>query len=205
VERRRTPGRAAGLAWNVDGERVGCALPPGIRWVQTLVACLMRGLVFCPVPPGHPSSTEPRALLDETGALSVRPCSREPDERGLVVRFEDGRAWIADHLDAVIASVPVPRVGARILSKAPWSDPSGLAGAVWLALTCGGELHVGLTDEELHRLAPDVISARPGDLRDVLDAVPTTSAGLAVIAGTLTGDDAEAARQRAWTVASLSF
>lgn len=187
------------------GERVGCALPPGIRWVQTLVACLMRGLVFCPVSPGHPSPTEPRALLDETGALALRPCDRPPDERGLVVRFEDGRAWTADQLDAFITSVPMPRVGARIVSEAPWSDPSGLAGAVWVALACGGELHVGLTDEELHRLAPDVICARPGHLRQTLDAVPTASTGLSVIAGTPTGDDAEAARQRGWTVASLAF
>lgn len=53
------------------GSCVGCALPPGVRWTQTFVACLMRGAVFCPLPPGSPPEGRACAHLDVTGHLTV--------------------------------------------------------------------------------------------------------------------------------------
>jgi hypothetical protein len=187
------------------GERVGCALPPGVRWTQTLVGCLMRGLVFCPTEPGHAPGAEPRALIDETGAFSKRPCDRAPDAGGVLVRFEDGRSFSADQLDALIADVPTPRSGARIASEAPWTTPAGFVGAVWFSLSYGGELHVGLTDEELYRLGPEVVCVHPGALPSMLESLPTAVSGLAVIGGAALPGDLEAASRRGWTVAPLTF
>ncbi|MDX2011088.1 MAG: AMP-binding protein [Myxococcaceae bacterium] len=187
------------------GERVGCALPPGVRWAQTLVACLMRGLVFCPQRPGQPSASAPRALIDETGAFSKRPCERAPDDGGVLVRFDETLAWSADQLDALIADVPTPRPGARIASDASWVEPTGLVGAVWFSLSYGGELHVGLTDEELHRLGPEVVCARAGRLPELLESLPTAVSGLAVIGPAPSSVDVDAAKRRGWALASLPF
>lgn len=75
-----------------------------------------------------------------------------------VVSLREGRTWTLDALDGVTMQLTERhqvRAGARLVSEAPWWEPSGLC-AAWLGLSLGCEVHVGLNDEELHRLGPDV-------------------------------------------------
>lgn len=185
------------------GTQVGCALPPGIRWVQTFMGCLMRRVTFWPVAPGA-SPANLRAFIDGAGRLTTGESSR-PLTAGEAVT--DGTtSWNTDALDAVLSafgSIPLPRSGARIVSEAPWWEPGGLASAVWLGLSVGAELHVGVTDEEVHRLGPDVVVARPGRLAGLLDWAPPSPRGLAVIAGDPHDDDRSLAGRRGWQLLGL--
>jgi len=190
----------AGVA---PGDRLSCSHAPGIRWAQALVGCLMRGVVFCPNAPGAPARAEARAHLDALGALSV---SKERPQRvagPAALTFADGVTWSHDTLEGLSGSdLPSPRVGARMCSEAPWWEPAGVA-TLWLGLTAGVEFHVGLTDEAVHRLGPEVVTCRPGRLSSLLDWVPVAPKGVAVIGGLPTAEDQRAAEQKGWQLASF--
>jgi hypothetical protein len=187
------------------GDRVGCALPPGVRWAQTFVACLMRRLVFAPVGPGQRPGALLRALIDESGVIS-RSAEHPRRVEGPAAVSLGARTWTLDALEALSAGFGQhhPRAGARLVCESPWWEPGGLVGA-WLGLSAGCELHVGVTDDELHRLGPDLVCARPGRLSRVLDWAPSSPVGLAVIAGAALPADQAAADQKQWKLVSLAL
>lgn len=200
--------RVAGLLASAGiepGDRVGCAVPPGIRWVQTFIACLMRGATFCPVGASGRPATGLRGLVDEKGAftLGLGEAVRAP---GRAVCFPDGRSWSADDLDGLLGAfgeVPLPRNGARLCSEVPWWEPAGFACATWLGLSVGAELHLGLTDDEVHRLGPDVLVCRPGRLAVLLEAVPPSSRGLVVVPGAAEAGDLLLAAKHQWQLLAV--
>jgi hypothetical protein len=192
---------AAAHLERADG--LSCALVPGARWAQTLLGALMRGLVFCPVLPGAAQAAQSRAHLDALGTLTVSGQRSTSTEGPAAIAFADGRRWSLEELDGLASGdVPLPRSGARMCSEAPWWEPTGVA-TLWLALTSGAELHVGATGDELHRLGPEVLTARPGRLSELLEWVPVSPKGLAVIGGIPTPDDERMAHRRGWQL--LSF
>ncbi|MDP1919342.1 MAG: hypothetical protein Q8L14_24035 [Myxococcales bacterium] len=187
------------------GDRLSCALAPGARWAQTLLGALMRGVVFCPVVPGAAPSPDTRAHVDALGALTLSSNHPRALDGPAAVIFSDGRLWSLDALDSLASGdVPLPRSGARMCSEAPWWEPTGVA-TLWLALTAGAELHVGATGDELHRLGPDVLTARPGRLTQVLEWAPIAPKGVAVIGGAPTLDDERVAAQRGWPLLSFAL
>lgn len=187
------------------GDRLSCALPPGARWAQTLLGALMRGVVFCPVVPGAAPAPSARAHLDALGTLTSTGDRPPALEGPASIIFPDGRLWSLDALDGVATgNVPLPRSGARLCSEAPWWEPTGVA-TLWLALTAGAELHLGLTGDELHRLGPELLAARPGRLAALLDWAPVSPKGLAVIGGSPTPDDERAAERRGWQLLSFAL
>lgn len=185
------------------GDVVSCSLPPGARWAQTLVACLMRGHVFLPVAPGAPSLPYSRGHVDTLGQLHVRVAPTAPFAADPLVSFADGRAWTATTLEDTLTSAfrdaALPRAGARLLVQQPWWEPGGFLG-VWLGLLVGAEVHTGVLDDEMHLLGPDVVVTAPGALEASLLWAPRTMMGTAVITGEPTEADMHGAANRGWRV-----
>ncbi len=125
---------------------------------------------------------------------------------GTAVCFADGQTLSVGALDATLdgfGATPRPRNGARICSEAPWWEPVGLLGGVWLGLSCGAELHVGLTDEESHRLGPEAVAVRPQRVAATLAWLPTSIPGVVVMTSEPTPDDRDAAARRGWPLVLL--
>ncbi|MBL8941431.1 MAG: hypothetical protein JNM69_43195 [Archangium sp.] len=191
----------------VSGDRFGCALPPGIRWAQTFIACLMRGVVFAPIPPGQKPGVGLRALVDESGNFTMATEAPPRLQGPGAVSLREGRTWTLDALDGVTTQLTERqhvRAGARLVSEAPWWEPSGLC-AAWLGLSLGAELHVGLSDEELHRLGPDVVCARSGHVERLMNWVPAAPTGLLVVNGEASAADRAIADRRGWKLVSLAL
>lgn len=183
------------------GEAVSCALPIGIRWVQSLIACEMRRQRFVPLLPGSPAGPS-RGHLTLAGALELTAPARADDrDPSHLVEFADGRAWSTGGLDELVENAfeegALPRAGSRLVTTLPWWEPAGFVG-VWLGLVMGAELHVGVAEEELHLLGPDVVVCAPGGLEPLLSWVPRTITGTAVVIGEPSELDMRVVGARGW-------
>lgn len=188
-------------------EVVSCALPPGARWAQTLIACLMRDHVFLPVAPGASPLPYSRAHVDALGHLETKPAPAAPFATDPLVAFLDGRAWTAQAVEEVLTTAfqdaALPRAGARLVVNQPWWEPGGFLG-LWLGLFVGAEVHTGVTDDEVHLLGPDVMVTAPGTLESQLVWAPRSMMGTAVITGDPSEADMRAAEKRGWRVVPVT-
>ncbi len=182
------------------GQTVSCALPAGIRWVQALIACEMRKQLFLPLPPGSPAPKS-RGHLNLAGALEVGASLEAARDATHLVEFPSGLGWSTDALDALVENAfedgALPRAGSRMVTTLPWWEPAGFVG-VWLGLVMGAELHIGVAEEELHLLGPDVVVCAPGGLEPLLSWVPRTITGTAVVVGSPTDEDMRVVGARGW-------
>lgn len=190
------------------GDTVGCALTPGIRWVQTLIACDMRRQIFAPLVPGA-AAGKTRAHLSLTGELEVpTPSDGPPSEVEHLVQFAEGATWSTVALDSAIERSfeegALPRAGSRMVMRLPWSQPAGFFG-LWLGLVMGAEVHVGVLEEELHLLGPEVIVTEPGGVEPLLSWVPRTVTGTAVVIGSPEELDMRTVTSRGWRIVPVSL
>lgn len=196
------------------GARLAVALPPGIRWVQVMVACLLREVVFEPLPPGTaapPPGAHAFVAVDGTLTAQEAPPSSLPDADPVTWRFADGAALRASDL-ALATEAWTPtlfrRPQVRLLAQAPWHRPTGALACVWLGLCAGAELHVGLGPGDAQALSltgawPDVVVVEDDALARLLAWLPMSTQGIALVQKEPAASAREKAEARGWRVLSL--
>ncbi len=197
------------------GALLAVALPPGIRWVQVMVACLMREVVFEPLPPGTAAPpVEAHAFVAVDGTLTPqhgRPAPL-PSADPVTWRFDDGTAVRASELALATEAwtgTLFRRPQVRLLAQAPWHRPAGALACVWLGLCAGAEIHVGLGPGDAQALSltgawPDVVVVEDDALTRLLAWLPMSTRGVALVAQEPAASARETAEARGWKVLSLA-